>query len=423
MIIPSLDIQGGRAVQLRQGRDRLLTDPRDPVDLAAEFGRYGPVAVVDLDAALGTGDNRALIRACCRAARCRVGGGIRTEDQVRDWIRAGAEKVMIGTRAEPDFLRRLPRDWLIGCLDARGEAVVTRGWTQPTGRTVLDTARTLAPHCGEFLFTQVEREGMLAGGDLRTARALRAAVDLPVTVAGGLCRPEEIRGLEEAGLHSQIGLALYAGSLDLALTWVSLVRFDAAGLVPTIVQDDVTGAVLMLGHSNAASLHRALTSGAVWLYSRSRQTLWEKGATSGNRQHLIRARWDCDRDTVLFEARPAGPACHRGTSTCFDAPHVPPLVHLTRILRRRHRQPAPAGSYTRRLLDDAALLAAKLREETEEVIEAEETGHVIWECADLLYHLMVRMEAAHLDLDDVARELRARFRPSASGPSTGQQTV
>ena len=99
MIVPSIDLAGGKAVQLRQGRDLLLTDPRDPVELAAELGRYGPVAVVDLDAALGRGDNRDRVAECCRVASCRVGGGIRTHEDVRDWIKRGAAKVVVGTKA------------------------------------------------------------------------------------------------------------------------------------------------------------------------------------------------------------------------------------------------------------------------------------------------------------------------------------
>ena len=143
MIIPSIDLRGGRAVQLRQGAELLLTDSRDPVELARTFGRYGPVAVVDLDAAFGEGDNRELIRRICREARCRVGGGIRSADDVRNWIRAGAEKVMVGTLATPEFLAPFPRDWIVGCLDAKGNDVVVRGWTERTGQGVVERARQL----------------------------------------------------------------------------------------------------------------------------------------------------------------------------------------------------------------------------------------------------------------------------------------
>lgn len=408
MIVPSIDLQGGRAVQLRQGRDLLLTDPRDPVQLAAEFGRYGPVAVVDLDAALGRGENREIVRRCCRVATCRVGGGIRSEEDVRSFIRAGADKVMVGTLATPEFLSRFPPQWIVACLDARGDEVVVRGWTEGTGRKVLDRARELRPYCGEFLFTQVEREGMLGGCDLETTAALRRAVDLPITVAGGIRSAEEIRRLEELGCNGQIGRVLYEGGLDLAEAWTALVAFDGRGLVPTIAQDADTDQVLMLAWSNAESVARALRTGQGWYWSRSRGALWRKGATSGHEQVVVRAAWDCDRDTLLFRVRQTGPACHRGSPTCFGDGAGPTLPELERTLERRRLAGDP-GSYTRRLLHDPGLVAAKLREETEEVIVAATREEVAWECADLLYHLMVRMQAGGIGLRDVECELRSRF--------------
>jgi phosphoribosyl-ATP pyrophosphohydrolase len=409
MIIPSIDLQGGRAVQLRQGRELLLTDERDPVALAAELGRYGPVAIVDLDAALDRGDNREIVRACCQVARCRVGGGIRTHDDVRDHIRHGAAKVVIGTKADPSFLEGLPREWIVVALDARGDEVLTHGWTKGSGLSVLEQARSLAPFCSEFLFTQVEREGMLEGCDLETAMRLRNAVDRPIIVAGGIRSVEEVARLEGLGFHSQLGRAIYEGRIDLAEAWIACVSFDDRGLVPTIVQDADSGAVLMLAYGNAESLGLALRRGEGWYWSRSRERLWKKGETSGHTQRLIGARFDCDRDAVLFRVRREGPACHRGTDSCFGDAPGPVLASLERVIDDRSGS-AGSASYTRSLLEDAEKLAAKLREETEEVVEATENDHVAWECADLLYHLMVRMRAADVSLGRVESELRSRFR-------------
>ncbi len=408
MIIPSIDLMNGRAVQLRQGRELLLTDERDPVALAEEFGRFGPVAVVDLDAALGRGDNRELMRACCRVAACRVGGGIRSVEDVRDWIRHGADKVVLGTMADPEFLRQLPAEWIVAAIDARGDEVVVRGWTEGTGRPVMARARELAPHCSEFLYTQVRREGMLGGADLETAARLRSEIGLPLTVAGGIRSAEEITRLEELGCNSQLGRALYEGHLDLVDCWVRQPVFDDRGLVPTVVQDADSSHVLMLAFSNEESLRRALGRGEGWYWSRSREKLWRKGETSGNTQLLVSARWDCDRDTVLFRVRRSGPACHRGSDSCFGPAPLPVLAALERTVAQR-RDAAAGSSYTRRLLDDPALLAAKLREETEEVIDAREVSHVAWECADLLYHLLVRMRDAGVGLGRVETELRSRF--------------
>ena len=191
-------------------------------------------------------------------------------------------------------------------------------------------------------------------------------------------------------------------------SWIRSIQFDDRGLVPTIVQDASTNAVLMLAYSNTASLTLALTEGAGWYWSRSRGMLWEKGATSGNRQRLVRADFDCDRDTLLFQVEQTGPACHRGTPRCFGVDERAVLPRLSEVIEQRKSVEA-TESYSKKLLDDPALVAAKLREETEEVIEATEKNHIAWECADLLYHLMVRASAAGVRWERVESELRSRF--------------
>lgn len=411
MIIPSIDIMNGKAVQLRQGRDLLLTDPRHPVELAEYFGRFGPVAIVDLDAAFGQGENRRLIAECCKRAACRVGGGVRTEDDVRNLIRGGAEKVVIGTMATPDFLKRFDPAWIIAALDARGQDVVVEGWKTSTNQSVLDRARQLSPCCGEFLFTQVEREGMLAGPDLDTARALREKVPNAVTIAGGIRDAADLLALEDLGCSAQIGRALYEDKINLTDAWIDLVKFGDAGLAPTIVQDVATGDVLMLAYSNRESLRIALADGCGCYFSRSRNCIWRKGETSGHTQRLVRARCDCDRDCILFAVEQTGPACHLNRPTCFGDRSPQPLAELEDTLRARAAAPA-GSSYTQRLLSNPELLAQKLREEIEEVNTSPDRDNLIWECADVLYHLLVRMRADNVDLTEVLSELRRRMRPS-----------
>jgi phosphoribosyl-ATP pyrophosphohydrolase len=194
------------------------------------------------------------------------------------------------------------------------------------------------------------------------------------------------------------------------------------GLVPTIVQERRSRDVLMLAYSNAESLRRALTRGEGWYYSRSRQTLWQKGETSGHVQKLASARWDCDRDTVRFLVDQTGPTCHLGRPTCFGDGDHDVLGQLERLIALRRDGP-PTGSYTQQLLLDPDRVSGKLREEVEEVITATSSFDVAWECADVLYHLMVHMAAARVDLDAVLRELRSRFKPDSpakeSGPRCG----
>ncbi len=413
MIIPSIDISGGKAVQLRQGRDLHLVDDRDPVELARMFNRYGPVAVVDLDAAMSKGSNTDLIEACCQVAECRVGGGIRSADDVRDWIKRGAQKVVVGTMASVEFFKQFPRGWLVAAIDSKGEKVVDSGWTRDTNESLFDRAKELAPYCSEFLFTQVEREGMLAGVDLERARQLRELVDVPITVAGGIRHAADVVELVHAGFSAQIGRALYESKVDLADAWVRGVAFDAHGLIPTIVQDARAGDVLMLAYSNAESLHAALTEGIGCFWSRSRKELWRKGETSGHTQKLLSARFDCDRDAILFRVEQVGPTCHTGSPTCFGPRAFDTCVEVHRTLQDRFEALADTKkpSYTQKLLSDPELLAAKLREEIEEVIASPDRANMRWECADVLYHLCVKMVADGVTPEQVAAELRSRIKP------------
>lgn len=408
MIIPSIDIQNGKVVQLRLGRERVLTDPRDPIELARYFGRFGPVAVIDLDAAMDAGSNAALLAACCQVARCRVGGGIRSEEAVKQWIRRGAEKVIIGTAATPEFLRTFPRDWLIAAIDARDGEVVVEGWRKGTARPVGEAAEILAPWCSELLYTCVEREGMLGGAAVEEAIALRGRVSVPVTVAGGIVSVEEIRRLIDAGCHVQLGRAVYEGRIDLPAAWADMIRYDDHGLVPTIVQDAVTGDVRMLAYSSRESLRTALSRGEGWYYSRRRQKLWRKGESSGNTQKLLAARWDCDRDTALFQVLQRGPTCHTGRDNCFQTVRRDVFSQLAGVLAARASD-GSGGGYTQRLLGDPPLMHSKLREEIEEVIAAEGVHEVAWEAADVVYHLLVYALSRGVTLDRIGSELRSRM--------------
>jgi phosphoribosyl-ATP pyrophosphohydrolase/phosphoribosyl-AMP cyclohydrolase len=194
------------------------------------------------------------------------------------------------------------------------------------------------------------------------------------------------------------------------------ISYDERGLLPCVVQDWRTGEVLMLAYMNALALRRTRETGELHFWSRSRQELWHKGATSGNTQTLRALRLDCDGDTLLALVDPAGPACHTGERTCFHRGELdPPAPHetlpaLERTLRRRAAE-RPAGSYTVALLDDPELTGAKVREEAEEVSRAarEETDdRVDEEAADVVYHLLVLLAGRGRTLADVERVLDAR---------------
>ncbi len=174
MLIPSIDIMGGRAVQLVGGAGTPL-DCGDPLEVAARFSRVGPVTVIDLDAALGRGSNRSLVLELVKRHDCVVGGGVRTEGDARALLDSGALRVVIGTAASEGFLARLPRERVMVALDARDGEVLDSGWTRGTGETVEERLRRLAPYAGGFLLTMVESEGRLRGIDLGRCGELAAA--------------------------------------------------------------------------------------------------------------------------------------------------------------------------------------------------------------------------------------------------------
>ncbi len=406
MIVPSIDLMNGRAVQLRRGTDFVL-DGGDPLERLAEFSVVGEVAVIDLDAALGRGSNAEIIRRMVREAPCRVGGGIRDLEGARTWLDAGATKVIIGTCATPKLLSALPRDRVIAALDSiRGEVVV-KGWRERTARQVVDRIRELAPLVGGFLLTQVEREGCLEGIDTDVVRrAVAAAGDVRVTAAGGIADPEEIAVLDRMGADAQVGLAIYSGSMLLGDGFAAPLQPSSPdGIWPTVVVDEL-GAALGLVWSNRESLRRAISERRGIYWSRSREQVWVKGETSGNTQELIRVDLDCDRDSLRFVVRQRGNGfCHSGSRSCWNQWFA--LGDLERVIAARAKTGDPQSG-TVRLLSDPSLLQAKLQEEALELAAARGTRDTTAEVADLLYFALTAMLRGSSSLEAVFSELRRR---------------
>ena len=188
----------------------------------------------------------------------------------------------------------------------------------------------------------------------------------------------------------------------------------ADGLLPVIVQDDVTLRVLMLGYMNREAFERTQAEGRVTFYSRTQQRLWTKGETSGNYLLVKDMYADCDGDTLLIKATPIGPTCHRGTTSCFDTPESEGFVrHLQSVVQQRHRE-MPEGSYTTKLfIKGVKKIAQKVGEEAvESVVEAVDGNRdrFIYEASDMIYHLLVLMEQMGCSIEDMERELALRHR-------------
>jgi len=216
-----------------------------------------------------------------------------------------------------------------------------------------------------------------------------------------------------------VSTAFTATPITSAPEHLARVKYDTAGLVPAIIQEAGTGAVLMLAYMNDDALRQTLETGRTWFWSRSRQEYWCKGETSGDRQYVREAYYDCDGDTLLFVVDQEGKgACHTGERTCFFRGELEPaapyeaLGALERVLEQRARE-RPDGSYTTELLADPPRIGEKVREEADEVARAaagESDDRVAEEAADVLYHLAVLLRSRGLSLDAAERVLDGRRR-------------
>ncbi len=206
---------------------------------------------------------------------------------------------------------------------------------------------------------------------------------------------------------------------------IERVHWNAEGLVPVVIVDERSGAVLTLAYANREALDRTLTTHSTWLYSRSRAALWNKGETSGNTQRVVAVVLDCDQDALIYRVIPNGPACHTGAMTCFNeviplelaggapeaARFTASLVALAQTIAQR-KISAPEGSYTAKLFAGGVdRIGKKIGEEATEVVIAAKNadrGELVWETTDLLYHVLVLLAERGVTLDEIGDELARR---------------
>ncbi len=222
MLIPSIDLRGGKVVQLVQG-ERLALEDADLDKWIARFAAFPKLQLIDLDAAIGTGSNDGLVRHVCAARACRVGGGIRTIERARAVLDAGATHVIVGSSffraGVPDLAfaaalsEAVGAGRVIAAIDAKGGRVAVKGWRETVPLTAVDAARALEPYCTEFLYTHVDKEGLMQGTDMPAILAVRDATSRRVVAAGGITTQQEIDELDAAGVDAVVGMAIYTGRL------------------------------------------------------------------------------------------------------------------------------------------------------------------------------------------------------------------
>ena len=224
MIIPCIDLQDGKVVQLVQGREKAL-EGDSPERMLEKFAAFGVIQVIDLDAAMGKGSNDSIVGDLAGRAVTRVGGGVRSVARAKALIDAGASKVIVGTAAfrgngvNAPFLEDLDqavgRDAILLALDSKNGRITVQGWQEAIDLTAEEVIQKLEPYCGGFLCTYVDKEGMLDGTDLDWYKRLRSATAHEITAAGGITTLDDIRALADIRVHAALGMAIYTGRLDL----------------------------------------------------------------------------------------------------------------------------------------------------------------------------------------------------------------
>jgi phosphoribosylformimino-5-aminoimidazole carboxamide ribotide isomerase len=219
MIFPCIDLMDGRVVQLVQGRSKALEGDA-PLQMLRKFAAFPEIQVIDLDAAMGKGENSALVEMLASRAKCRVGGGVRTPERARKLIEQGAHRIVVGTAAFTpaieDIAGAVGPERILIALDSKHGKIVVKGWRESTDLTAEEVIGRLEPFCGGFLCTYVDKEGMMQGTDLDWFRRLRAATGHEITAAGGITTMEEIRALQAMKVNAALGMAIYTGRLDLS---------------------------------------------------------------------------------------------------------------------------------------------------------------------------------------------------------------
>lgn len=318
MIIPSIDIMDGKVVQLKQGKEKVYEN--SDIDRVINHYRvFSEINVIDLDSAMGKGNNKELIKRICKEIDCNIGGGIRTIEIAKEYIEAGAKSIIVGTKANKDFLSNFPKEKIVVALDVKDGKIAVKGWQELEEENIYEKMIELEPYCKKYLVTNVDVEGLNAGTNLKFFESLVGKTKNDIMVAGGITTIEEIKHIHTLGLDQVLGMAITSGKLNIMDCYIEIMDFEKQnGLIPTIVQDITTKEVLMLAYSNKESLKRTYESNFATYYSRARNKLWTKGETSGNVQKIKKIYLDCDSDTLLFLVSQKGVACHRNKRTCFE---------------------------------------------------------------------------------------------------------
>jgi len=274
-------------------------------------------------------------------------------------------------------------------------------------KSPVEMAKELKDYCSEFLYTCIEKEGLMKGTDLGTIRKLRQVTKNKISIAGGISTFEEVKELDRINVDCVVGMAIYKGKINPEEFFIESLNFKKMNnLIPTIIKD-IAGNVLMLAYSNKESLQKTFETGRCWYFSRERKRLWMKGEASGNIQEIIEIKTDCDKDALLFIVRQKRNACHLNNYSCFEEIKKFNLEELYKIIKNRIKT-EDQNSYSYSLYINPRVLNNKIIEEAIELTKTKNRRQVRWESADLIYFLIVFLVKRGIKINDIIDKLEER---------------
>lgn len=417
--IPTLDISQGKAVLVQHGKVyNVLGDAMEKANFLSMVPHF---QVVDIDAAMETGNNRELIKQICQKYRCYAGGGIRTYEDACDILNSSAKRVIVSTAID-DLIGKVPKDRMIVAFDIDlNFGVFSKGRLGKMQETLFELIEKYKDQIEMMTITFHDAEGTCSGIPFKQVQEIKQFIDekgmnIKLVFAGGLAKVEELEKLFKMNVVPQFGSGFWNGKFTLGDVFKAMsgfisekkcVEYQGTKLIPTIVQS-VDGQVLGLVFSTPETIKSSVDSRIATFFSRDQMSVWIKGATSGNYFKLKHIHYCCDGTSVRFVVE-GDNFCHTGSESCFGNtdPARASLKSVQRLLQMRLAS-GDEKSYTRKLMNDGYKVHSKVLEEAEELVCASRPEEIIHEAADLLYFILMFLEKQSVSVEDVESELIKR---------------
>lgn len=420
--IPTLDISKGKAVLVRHGNVyKILGDPMEKAKFIAINEHF---QVIDIDAAKGEGDNKALIKEITKKYPCYVGGGIRTYQGAVDFLNSSARRVIISTAISAELISKIPKDRLIVAFDVNEKnAVYKQGRKGIMDKNLFQLLDEYASHIEMITITFHQAEGTCNGIPEEQVREIKKYLmdhdyNIKLVVAGGIATIDEVGRLIDLGVVPQFGSGFWNGKFTLGDVYQCIcekvlklkhIEYNNEPLIPTIVQS-IDGQNLGLVFSKPDTVKLSADARVATFFSRDTSGLWIKGATSGNFHRISAIHYCCDGSSLRFIVDSCNNKfCHTGAESCFgyNDPARASLRSIQSLIRSKVDSD-DEKSYTRALLKDGFKIQSKVLEEAQELVCAKTHEDIAHESADLIYFMMMLLQQRKIDIEDVERELNKR---------------